>query len=684
MLLMLHAALARARAAMRATACACAAPERAIGRTCVSQLYATAGSLGRTRPVPIRWTSQLGQSNAAAAASSRAASSASSAHASSTPLAVGDEVEVECTALAFGGRGVCRLADGFVVLCERATPGETVVAKVTSVKKGGRFAEATKLKATVPSPHAVSPPCPHFDTCGGCTLQDVSYPAQLDMKRQQVLDVLKRTAKVTENDVVDTKKEDASSSQTSLLETLILPTLPAPHTFRYRNKMEFAFGPGATKNSPPRVGLRPKGNHVGIVEVTEVREKGDTDDSLGGCLLQHPAANEVLSVIQAHLRNTPHVSVNLPAFDRRTGKGVLRSVTVRVAAVGNVDAMDNQSGNKSVNPSEVPVRAAVNVAACVVTETAKKALRQLADDIANVPDVVSVTHTSVAPEPELRLAEGRRQGWVRGGRKENQKSKKSPQPDDEEDGVGGTVTVLHGPSTLPMRLKNVTFHVSAPSFFQTNTTQAEQLVEVVEKACGFDEDDSENSENKRNTKVVLDLFCGVGTLGLCLAHRAHSVVGWEVVPDAVRDARRNAQANGITNATFFQGDLTKLKELSLSGKEKSGNKYKNSPSALFNGTSTPDVILVDPARAGMTHELITTLRRIGPERIVYTSCNPATQARDFFRFFEEKSSENENESSGDNHASPQHRYKLQSVEPVDMFPNTPHVETVAVLVRVEY
>ena len=156
------------------------------------------------------------------------------------------------------------------------------------------------------------------------------------------------------------------------------------------------------------------------------------------------------------------------------------------------------------------------------------------------------------------------------------------------------------------------------------------------------------------------------------------------MPDAVRDARRNAQANGITNATFFQGDLTKLKELSLSGKEKSGNKYKNSPSALFNGTSTPDVILVDPARAGMTHELITTLRRIGPERIVYTSCNPATQARDFFRFFEEKSSENENESSGDNHASPQHRYKLQSVEPVDMFPNTPHVETVAVLVRVEY
>ena len=110
-------------------------------------------------------------------------------------------MEVACTALAFGGRGVCRLESGFVLLCDRATPGETVVARVTSVKKGGRFAEAAKVRTSVPSPHAVESPCPHFEKCGGCTLQDVSYAAQLDMKREQVLDVLRRTAKVSPRDV---------------------------------------------------------------------------------------------------------------------------------------------------------------------------------------------------------------------------------------------------------------------------------------------------------------------------------------------------------------------------------------------------------------------------------------------------------------------------------------------------
>ena len=219
-------------------------------------------------------------STAAASATPRVSPSSSSA----PPLAVGDEVEVECTALAFGGRGVCRLESGFVLLCDRATPGETVVARVTGVKKGGRFAEAAKVRAVAPSPHAVESPCPHFAECGGCTWQDVSYAAQLDMKREQVLDVLRRTAKVSPRDVVpDEKASDAFSARVARLadsaadsagvaDALIPPTRPAPFTARYRNKMEFAFAAptktnAASNETPvPRLGLRPPGDHAAVVE----------------------------------------------------------------------------------------------------------------------------------------------------------------------------------------------------------------------------------------------------------------------------------------------------------------------------------------------------------------------------------------------------------------------------------
>jgi tRNA/tmRNA/rRNA uracil-C5-methylase (TrmA/RlmC/RlmD family) len=109
---------------------------------------------------------------------------------------------------------------------------------------------------------------------------------------------------------------------------------------------------------------------------------------------------------------------------------------------------------------------------------------------------------------------------------------------------------------------------------------------------------------------------------------------------------------------------------------------------LFDGGAAPDVIICDPARAGMSAELVRALRKIGAERIVYVSCNPATQARDLARFFQTNENENGNENgNGNENASSDvgtgRRYRLRSIEPVDMFPNTPHVETVAVLLRVD-
>ena len=334
-------------------------------------------------------------STAAAAASPRAAASSSSASSSSAPpLAVGDEVEVECTALAFGGRGVCRLESGFVLLCDRATPGETVVARVTGVKGGGRFAEAAKVRTSVPSPHAVESPCPHFAECGGCTWQDVSYAAQLDMKREQVLDVLRRTAKVSPRNVVwgDASsarwKKDANARSpldASALDALVPPTLPAPFTARYRNKMEFAFAASPRPENgvsvpAARLGLRPPGDHATVVEVT-------SHDGAGpGCLLQHPVANAVLASVQAHLRTHEGAAAALPAFDRRTGAGVLRSVTVRVSSLENQESVrasnarrhgkfETADGGDGRDPGRDPALAAVDVAACVSSDPRERRQR---------------------------------------------------------------------------------------------------------------------------------------------------------------------------------------------------------------------------------------------------------------------------------------------------------------------
>ena len=595
-------------------------------------------------------------------------------------------MEVECTALAFGGRGVCRLESGFVLLCDRATPGETVVARVTGVKKGGRFAEAAKVRTVAPSPHAVESPCPHFAKCGGCTWQDVAYPAQLDMKRVQVLDVLRRTAKVSPRDVVSSSSARALriADSAGFADALVPPTLPAPSTAQYRNKMEFAFAPPleleeiGERVPAARLGLRPPGDHAAVVEVTSADGAGP------GCLLQHPLANAVLASAQAHLRTHEGAAAALPAFDRRTGAGVLRSLTVRVSSP-TVEA-DGRYPEKNETDEGLAL-AAVNVAACVSSdpEGTMSALRALAESIATaVPGVRSVTHTAVAAEPELRLAEGRRQRWVRGGR--GGRGGKNKRADDgrvdasSAGGGGGGVTVLHGAPTLRMRLRDLTFDLSPRSFFQTNSAQAERLVDAVEAACGFEE--------RENEKVVLDLFCGAGALGLSVAHRARRVVGWEVVPEAVRDATANAAANGIANATFRVGDLTKLERLAvradppdppgrgLGSARKTNEKRENDKNVLFDGGAAPDVIICDPARAGMSAELVRALRKIGAERIVYVSCNPATQARDLARFFET----NENASSD---VGTGRRYRLRSIEPVDMFPNTPHVETVAVLLRAD-
>ncbi len=206
------------------------------------------------------------------------------------------------------------------------------------------------------------------------------------------------------------------------------------------------------------------------------------------------------------------------------------------------------------------------------------------------------------------------------------------------------VRVLFGEGTITERVSGNEFTISPFSFFQTNSLQAERLYQEALAAAALS-----GEEN------VWDLYCGAGTITLAAARRAGHALGIELNPGAVIDARINTERNGIANAEFIAGDLKDIIT-------RCAGELRDAGSERSNGTlARPDVIITDPPRAGMHEDVVRTILELAPERISYVSCNPTTQARDCALLAE--------------------RYTIEYVQPVDMFPQTYHVETVASLIR---
>jgi 23S rRNA (uracil1939-C5)-methyltransferase len=200
-----------------------------------------------------------------------------------------------------------------------------------------------------------------------------------------------------------------------------------------------------------------------------------------------------------------------------------------------------------------------------------------------------------------------------------------------ESTYGGEHTLLSGNPQLTERLSGLDFLISPEAFFQTNTEMAEVLYGVANEFAEL-----------HGTEKVFDLYCGIGTIGLSLATKARKVIGLEIVESAAADAIENAKINEIQNASFYAGDARlALKELV----EKEGK---------------PDLAIIDPPRAGLSQKIVRRIVDAAPSRIVYVSCNPTTLAPNAAQLVE----------AG---------YRLVKVRPVDMFPQTPHIECVALL-----
>jgi 23S rRNA (uracil1939-C5)-methyltransferase len=185
-----------------------------------------------------------------------------------------------------------------------------------------------------------------------------------------------------------------------------------------------------------------------------------------------------------------------------------------------------------------------------------------------------------------------------------------------------------GSDHIRERMGELELEIHPKSFYQTNPTQAVKLYQVAREMAAL-----------TGSETVYDLYCGIGSIALFLSDAAGNVIGVDNVPEAIENARENAAANGAQNCTFLEGDVKDLLD-----------------EAFVQRHGLPDVVVLDPPRAGMHPKVLETLMAVAPKHIVYVSCNPATQARDLQRLTE--------------------LYEIRRIQPVDMFPQTYHIENV--------
>ncbi|MGO4548108.1 23S rRNA (uracil(1939)-C(5))-methyltransferase RlmD [Paenibacillus sp. 2TAB23] len=493
-----------------------------------------------------------GRSRGGNGRSRSAAGSGAAAVPVDAPFQKNEEVTVDIIGLTHDGEGVGR-AEGFTLFIQGALPGERVRAKVMKVKKQYGYARLEELVQA--SPSRIEPPCDIYKECGGCQLQHFDYPAQLEWKRQHVVDNLMRIGKlgVAGEGVAAANEELASGG------IVVHPTIGMDEPWRYRNKASVPIGTSA-QDGQLIAGFYARGSHRII----------DMDD----CLIEHGDNDEVIRVVKRIGRE-----LGATPYDEASGRGVLRHVMARTGVI----------------TGEMMVVLVTNVRKLPAAEEWVKRIRAELPNVKSIVQNVNERNTNVIFGDETR--------------------------------------VLWGSEVIYDELDGIRFAISARSFYQVNPMQTVELYRKAVEYAGL-----------TGTETVIDAYCGIGTISLFLARKAGRIYGVEIVPEAIEDAARNAELNEITNASFEAGPA----EVVIPRWRKEG--------------ITADVIVVDPPRKGCDPALLETILAMKPERVVYVSCNPSTLARDL-RVLEDGG------------------YRTVEVVPVDMFPWTVHVESVALLIR---
>jgi 23S rRNA (uracil1939-C5)-methyltransferase len=448
--------------------------------------------------------------------------------------------------LSLGSEGKCvSKIDQKVIFSKYTAPGDIADLKVLKSKK--QFIEAALDRIISPSPFRTTPACQHFGTCGGCLLQHLQYPTQLEFKSQQVIDALERIGHLTFPSP--------------------LPILGSEASYRYRNKMDYSFSNkrwllpseiDQVSAHEPGLGFHISGRYDKVLDIAE-------------CHLQAEPGNAIRNLVR-----TLALKHGWSFYDLKEQKGFLRNLIIRNTIKGEfmviLQVGDDQPEDRTL------------------------LLNALAEEFPQITSLLYIINP-----------------------------KKNETFQDLE------VHTFKGLPYIEEEMEGLRFRIGPKTFYQTNPSQAYRLYAAVRDLAGL-----------KGDELVYDLYTGAGTIALFMARYAKEVVGVEYVPQAIEDAKINASLNGLTNTRFFAGDMKKL--LTSSFIEEQGK---------------PDVIITDPPRAGMDEAVVMRLLETLPSKIIYVSCNPATQARDIALMNEQ--------------------YSITAVLPVDQFPQTAHVESIVSL-----
>lgn len=354
--------------------------------------------------------------------------------------------------------------------------------------------------------------------------------------------------------------------------------IPSNNIYNYRNKMEFTFS-----NRRWILPDEPKDAPQGFALGLHIPGRFDKILDINECHIQPKLGNEIINFVREKA-----IELKLKPYDQKTHIGFLRHLVLRFG----------------VKTDEMMVNIVTSY------ENTDFLFPLVNDLVKKFPQITSVINN-------INTRKG-------------------------DTAFGEYEIIMHGEPIITDKIGDLTFEISANSFFQTNTLQAEELYQAVM-------DGAELS----GKETVYDLYCGTGSISLFLAQKAKEVYGFEMIASAVEDAARNAAANDIDNVQFFKANLDTYFKGYVSFKNFT-KKFK---------ISKPDVIVLDPPRAGMHEDFVRYLPKFGAKRIVYVSCNPTTQARDLKILFAKG-------------------YKLTKATMVDMFPHTPHIESVVVLEKI--
>src|SRR5699024_8487140 len=413
-------------------------------------------------------------------------------------------------------KAVAKAPDGRVLFIDNADPGDIVDDQ--TYKKRKAYYQGKVIRYHSLSDKRTPPACPHFEFCGGCTWQNMSYEHQLFYKQKEVENNLKRLGKI------------------ALPE--INPIMGSDKVYYYRNKVEYTFS--------NRRWLTPKEIESGEEIVQRdalgyhIPGKWDKILDIEDCHLQRDPSNAIRNAVREFaLKN------GLSFFDLRKQEGFLRNLMIRTSTTGDVMVLI-------------------------------QFFREEADQRKLLLDFIADRFPAITSLQYVINGKGNDTIYDR------------------------EVICYRGKDHIVEEMEGLKFKIGAKSFYQTNSHQARELYKVVRDFAQISPDE-----------IVYDLYTGLGSIAQFVARQAQKVIGVEAVPEAIASARENAQLNHIDNTFFFTGDMRKV-----------------FTDAFVRENGHPDIVITDPPRVGMHKDVIAQQLKIAPQRMVYVSCNSATQARD--------------------------------------------------------